>query len=190
LLTQRGILVAFGVLALDIALSMVLLWRIQGFFAGIPLLLGAVGAIGLFVLAAWLAPKNLLLPRWPMPTARPATYFAVAVVYFLLSVAASLFPKALGLPPIVAIVLMLAVGGVGLAWVLRHVGRTSNESRLVAFVAGLYLPIMVAGTLGQLPYALVFAGDVAFSLFLIALWRVYSRTRPETLSHPRSHAPP
>lgn len=189
LLSRRGMGVAFGVLALDVALSELLLWRMQGFFAGISLLAGSLAAVGLLVLAARLAPRDLLSPRQPLPRARPMTFFAMAVAYFLLAVAVSLIPKALGLPAVVAVAVMLAVGGAWLWWVLRNIGRASNARQLLALVAGLYAPIMVAGTLAQFPYALVLVGDAAFALLLVNLWKMYSRTGTDGLPSPRPPAP-
>lgn len=173
LLSRNGMVVALAVLVVDIAVSELLLRRTQGFFAGAALLAGALVAIVLLALAARIAPGDLLAPGTPLPRSHPAAFFGLGIVYFVLAAVVSLLSMTLGLSAFVAIALMLTVGGFCLLWVLRNVGRAGNERHLVALVAGLYAPIMMFGTLGQLQFPLVLVGDVAFSLLLVSLWKMY-----------------
>ena len=109
--------------------------------------------------------------------------------YFLSADLAWEIPKSLGLPPLAAIVAMIGVGGIWLVWVLRNIGQTHNETQLVALVAGLYTPILVSGTLGQLSFPIVIAGDVAFGYFLWSLWRWYSAPTEGARSNPAPSFP-
>ncbi len=174
LLSKRGVLVTAVIGAADVGLSIFLDYRVVNFFAGLPLLLGAVGVIAALVFLAFSVPRDLLTPRRPFPSARPVTFVAVGLLYFLSAELAWQLPVRLSLPPFVAITLMLAVGGGWLVWVLYTVGQSKNEAQQVALATGCYAPILIFGTLGQISFPLVVVGDLAFLALLAILWRTYA----------------
>ena len=174
LLSERGIYFTVVIGAVDVGLSIFLDYRVENFFAGVPLLLGALGFIAGVVLLSFMVPGTLLMARRPFPSTRPATFVAAGLLYFLSAELAWQLPVRLDLPPFVAISLMLANGGCWLAWVLYNVGQAKNEARLVALAAGCYAPILIFGTLGQISFPLVVVGDLAFLTLLASLWKTYA----------------
>jgi hypothetical protein len=144
------------------------------------LILGSLGVIAILVLAARAAPKDLIVPKTGLPNARTAVFFAVGLAFPLAITLGADLPRAVGLPPLFAVGVMLEVGALWLLWVLRHIGTEHNETALVALIGGLYVFIMFGGVQSQIDLPIILAGDAAFALFLRSLWRRYSAPPPST----------
>ena len=175
LLTGRGIMLALGVWGVEIPLLILLVRQWSGFFAGLPLILGSLGVIAILVLAARAAPKDIIVPKTTLPNARTVVFFAVGLAFPLAVTLGADLPRAIGLPPLFAMGVMLGVGALWLWWVLRNIGTEHNETALLALVGGLYTIIMFGGVQSQIGLPIILAGDAAFVLFLLNLWRRCSR---------------
>ena len=187
LLGGRQIPLTFGIWAGDIALLDFLVWKWTGFRAGAPLIVGGFAVMAAFVMAARLAPSRLLTPRSPEPRSRPAAFAAVGFLFYLGLVLSALLAKAFAAPPFVAVVGYLLVGGAALLWVLRNIGASSHERRLVALVGGLFVFILLGGVVTQVTLPIVLGADAAFLLFLRWLWMRYpegTQMRPPKDSDP------
>jgi hypothetical protein len=70
----------------------------------------------------------------------------------------------------------------GLAYlVLRTLGTVENKRHLVAFAAGIIVPIAFIGFVAELPIPVTIIADVAAFWFLRYLWKKYTPTAPVML---------
>jgi hypothetical protein len=170
----------FAIWAGDVVLLNVLVWEWSGFWAGVPLILGGLLVMALFVVAARLVPANLLSPRSAHPRSKPVVFAAVGFLFYLGLLFSAIVSKALALPPLVAIAGCLVVGTVSLLWVLRNVGIYGNDRQVLALIGGLFIFILLDGIISQITLPIVLAADAAFLLFLRWLWGKY----PNEPGHP------
>jgi hypothetical protein len=173
LLSGVKIPLTFAIWAGDVVLLNALVWKWSGFWAGVPLILGGFMVMGAFVAAARLVPSNLLAPRSSHPRSKPVVFAAAGFLFYLGLLFSAIIPKALALPPLVAVVGCLVVGVVSLLWVLRNIGVQGNERRELALIGGLFVFVQLDGIVSQITLPIVLAADAAFLLFLRWLWRKY-----------------
>lgn len=76
-----------------------------------------------------------------------------------------------GLPAASDFILVIAVQGLFLIAVLRLFGSQGNERVLVAFAAGLVVPIAAFGLISEISLPLTLLPDLAFVIFLRMLWK-------------------
>ena len=178
LLIGRQVPWTFLILGVDVTLLILLVWKWVGFWAGLPLIVGGLAVVGVFILAGWLAPKDLLVPRSLQPRSPPLSFAFVGFLGFLTFFLSGTVFRSWALPPISAIVMELLLGGVVMYWVLQNVGVQNNERQLVALIGGLFTMVMFAGVISQIELPIVVVADVAFLLLLRWLWKKY----PENLA--------
>ncbi len=169
LVTRRGLAVALGVLALDLALLLLFVDVGLRFFMGPVLLAAALLALTGLVLLARRLPHDLLAR---VPTGRPAHPARLALLgAFLLPSTFLLEGLSIrwGIPPAAAVLAELALFAVMLGAALRWGVLASPDRPRLAFIAGALLPVALLGFLGSFPTTGV--ADVALGYFLLRLWR-------------------
>jgi len=87
-----------------------------------------------------------------------------------------------GLPAAVDFVLVVALQGAYLVSVLRFLGSTGSERNLIAFAAGLVVPIAAFGLISEISLPLALLPALAFVLFPKGLWKEYPVARRPTLA--------
>lgn len=179
LLDQPAIGIAFYALVTDTIVTCFFVYRVTGFSAGPILWAACLGTIGLLLLAARLAPRDLFRPTGITPPARPLAFALLGgtFVWVLGLVQAVLVHFAV--PPPLVIAWLLGFAGLTLFIVLRSVGGTCSEPQVVALAGGLVLSLIPMGLSTQ--YATgpglipLLGGDLAAVLFVLFLWRKYRR---------------
>ena len=168
-------------LAIDAAGTLVFVGEVRHFYAGPILWGGCVGVIALLAVAAYRVRPDLLRPTRAGPTVRPVTMFAFGVAFFVLLTFGGDALASNGILPLLVALFFVGIGALGLAWVVRHVGRGRNELVLVALCAALVAVLIPQGFFGQLGTGLglvpVVAGDLLVVLFLVHLGRKYRPAR-------------
>ncbi|MCI4346196.1 MAG: hypothetical protein L3K07_05530 [Thermoplasmata archaeon] len=185
LVARRGLFLAGSALVLDVGLLLAITRFGAGFWMGAPLFVLSLGAIGLLVLAAYLAPTSF---RWPFPARRPwgtkSMAFVGALLFPIVLIGEAL-SGSVDAPPAL---LLLALAGLYLAylaiavWQLSGLGR---ERARIAFAFGLILPLLVFGALSQLGVPVFLLADLLFLLFFRHLLRLHpARAVTEPLGWP------
>jgi len=173
LLSRRGIVVALGILIVDVSVLAAFTSRQYGFFYGLPILLASLVAIAGLVFLGYVLPRQLLrttegpqrFPRWTLLVSgfvlllgtffieaahRPAYYFPLVTVFLLLLFYA------------------------GLLWFVRSaLGPATNVRGGVAFAAGAIGSVMIFGFVSEIRLPIVALADLAACLFLWHLWKRY-----------------
>ena len=161
-----------AVLCLDVSLLFDFILS-GGFWMGTPVFIGSLASIAALVYAARRAPAGLLSFAIPGPChGLRLTAIVGAIIFPVFLVTPSLF-RAVGLPPIVAILLMIVMTGALLLWVVRNLNFPGNERWLVAFSLGLVAPIAAVGVVAEFPLELVLLADLGLVLFFRRLFRLY-----------------
>lgn len=182
LLTLQEIRWAFVGLAVDAVGTLVFIGTVRHFYAGPVLWAGCVIAMAALAVAAFLVSPNLLRPSEPRPTTRPLTMFAFGVGFFALLTFGSDALVSMGVPPILVLFFVLALGALALHWIVHHVGRGENEVTLVALCVALVAVLLPQGFFAQLGTGVglvpVVGGDLLVVLLLVHLWKKYRRADP------------
>jgi hypothetical protein len=173
LLSRRGITFALGVLALDTLALMALVDLSVHFFAGVPLLVGSLFAIGLLVAMAHGLPSDPLLPRTSGPAHGPRVFALLGVAFFPSIVLVEGVGGAAGLPAAATLGAVVVLLGSFLYVFLGSIGRASNEPQLLSLAVGLIAPLAVVGLVAQLRLPVVLGADVAAAWFFVFLWSRY-----------------
>ena len=178
LLSRRGLGVAFGVLALDVVVLLLMTGAIYHFYAGPFLLGGAFLGIAALVYAAYRCPRDLLRPSAPYPRRAPWAFFVAGVAMLPGQMLIEDVSMSRHLAPVLAALGVLGFAALELLWVIRNVGERRHVPQLIALAGGLIAPLMVLGFViqihtgvGLVPVAL---GDASALVFLRFLWRKYA----------------
>ena len=135
------------------------------------------------VVAAYLAPRDLLPPKADTPRVRPLSFFILGAVFIWGVTLGGDFLVNLNVPPIVVAFFFIAIGGLALIWVLRKIGQNSNQRHLVALAAGLVVSLIPMGFFGQLGTGIgllpVVVVDLLGVLFFVRLWKKYNSVHAE-----------
>ena len=177
LLTGRGIVAAFGILAADVAVLFLEVLFGGHFWMGFPLLLGSFAVMGGLVLVARLAPPDRIA-RSLLPLRRPRTMAVVGVAFFPAVLTVSSLVEDLGAPPVLGLLLVVLLQLAFLLVVVRLGGSSRNESQLIALCFGLVLPIAAIGLIGTIKFPIVIAADIVMALFFMKLRRKYGASEP------------
>ncbi|MCI4350483.1 MAG: hypothetical protein L3K15_03095 [Thermoplasmata archaeon] len=177
LVGRRGLVAAGGILGADVLALLSLTVFGLHFWMGWPLLIAAVGVIGILVMLALRIPQDAggPVPRRMAPRARTAAL-----------VGASLFPAALltqaiggaaGIGAVGVVAAMVVVESLYFAWVWTRLRSAENERALVAFALGLLAPLAIAGLLVGFPVEVAAVGVGLMVAFFVKLLRMYPDRR-------------
>jgi len=170
LLSRRGIVLAAGIYAADIAA----LAAISGYYrVALPLLLLAAGVALLLWLVAWRLPPGLLDPAHARPRVSPRIAFLLGLAYFPVLLVVPAVLEDARLPALSALLADVALAGALFFAARAAVGREENRAELVALAFGVLVPIALFGLLAQLFFPLVLVVDAIFVAFFLVLWRRY-----------------
>lgn len=178
LLSHRGIVAAFLVLAVDVVVLQLFVEHQYGFWYGLPILVGSLVAVGCLVLLGRRLPSNLLtasgrsprLPRWSLFLMGVALLLGTFLIESVHS-SAELFPAV----TIAALVAFYAL----LLWAAREaLGPASNVRGGVAFAAGALSFLMIFGLGSEFRVPVVALADAAAVVFLWHLWKKYPDPPP------------
>ena len=173
LVGPRGIGVALGTVALSTAVESLLVAHTYGFWIGVPLLVGAVGVVVVFLLLGWLAPREWRGgpsggPGWPR-WALGLLGFALFPILLIMEYGSA----ASGPPAALCVGAELVVIAAFLVLARRAVGHPAEPARLVALAFGFLLWQSLFGlllTIG-LPYTLPLVAVVG--IFFVRMFRAY-----------------
>lgn len=170
LLSRRGVLLTFLVLAVDVMILVLVTVFGSHFWLGLPLLTGSLLVIAALVGAAYYLPADWLRARGAVPSAQlwPMVVTGLALFPGVLLIESIL--GALGLAAVFVIGLLAAWYVLVLWTVLRRLGPGANEPQLLALALGLLLSVAVFGFLASFPIPLVLLLDLLTGLFLVRLW--------------------
>jgi hypothetical protein len=173
LLSRRGLLVASAVLGVDVVLLFVVVSRIAAFWMGWPVFVGSLVAMALLVLVARRVPADALHMSSELPKLGPRRAFAIGTFFYTSVLLTEFLGLGIGVPAALDFLLVVGVQGAFLLAVLRFFGSRSNERILIAFAAGLVLPIAAIGVISEISLPLTLLPAAAFMLFLRRLWAEY-----------------
>jgi hypothetical protein len=175
LLTLRGIHWTMGAYLATISVAGVLIARYM-YWMGFPVLFGSVAAIAGLVLLARALPLDAVRPYVGPPRESPRWFFALGLSAFPAFIVVPPVLAYAGLPMIGFLILAPALATVLLAVLIRNVGTVRSESALIAFSAGVVVPVIALGFLFAFRYPLglplVVLVDVVAVLFF---WKLYHR---------------
>ncbi|MDA4135651.1 MAG: hypothetical protein OK449_01455 [Thaumarchaeota archaeon] len=184
LLSRRGIVGTFAILAVDVTGLFLLIYFGVGFWMGYPVLLGSFLAIGVLAYMARHAPSGRPLARTALPLKRPRTMFALGVIFYPTALITESFGMGLHLPAFIVFVLVIIIQALFLVYVLRVIGHSSNEPQLVVFTFGLVIPIAAIGLIATIGFPVALVGDLVMVLFFRKLWRRYQHHPLSAVSSP------
>jgi len=170
-LSRRGLLVASTVLSLDVAFLFAFVSRAAGFWMGWPVFVSSLAAMALLVLGARQVRADAIRATSDLPKRGRRASFAMGALFYTVVLFAEFLGMGAGLPAAVDFVLVVAVQGGFLVAVLRSFGSRGNERNLVAFAAGLVVPIAAIGLISEAVLPLSLLPALAFVLFLRMLWQ-------------------
>ena len=178
--TSRSIKTAFGILSLDVFLLSLLIYFGEHFWMGVPVLLASFAAIASLVYIARKVPTNVLSPKKLFPTKSPLWAGTVGALFYPSVLLAEFFPMGSKLPALIDFPLVILVQLLYLFLVLRIIGRSNNERNLIAFAAGLIVPIALFGVISEIELPLSLSAVIIAIVLLRMLWRKYPKPQ-ETL---------
>jgi hypothetical protein len=150
-LSRKGVAVCLGSLSLSTGLETTIVWGIYHFWMGNFVFLGALVAIALLVLAAYVAPPDLWRPRSQFPTISPSAIFSIGFLVFLVATVLEYgFASDPAISPLVPIAAVVVELGVFLEILRRGVGRERNEYLLVILAYGFLIYLSAFGLLVSL----------------------------------------
>jgi hypothetical protein len=171
LVSDRGLMVALVVLAAEAVLGYEVLTR--GYMPTTPVLAFLLATIAGLVVAFFLVPTEWFHFRSRRPTASPRQFGYVAGAFVFALFGVILLSPYLRMPPVLAVVVQIALASAAFAFLLRSAGYEQNELAEVAFAAGLlsfWVPWDVALELLGDTGVLV----IPFLLYVL-LYRLYRR---------------
>jgi len=175
LLSIRAIRLTFLVFGIDVAATFVFVsFVLTRFYAGPVLLVESFAAISALAWAARLVPSDLLKAWKPRPSAAPLQFavLGASLPWAIFLVGGVLVSH--GVPPVLVVSEIVAVGGLALVWVLRKIGWMENELQKVALGAGLVAGLIPMGIASQIGTGIglvpVMVGDLIAVLFFRYLW--------------------
>jgi hypothetical protein len=178
LLSNRQVLVALGVYALDI----VVLALIVGYWRTAPILLVAAAVLaGLLYAITHALPHGALDPTSSGPRLSPKWFVLLGLVFYPILLLVPGLGDQFALWPPLTMAVELVLCGALFQFVRQEVGRTGNEAGLTMLALGAIAPIAVLGLVFQLAVPFVLVPDVLFGLFFYALWVRY---RPGPVAPP------
>lgn len=149
----------------------------------------ALGAIGVLAFVAWRMPSRWFVPATEVPDRPPRAFAWAGGAYVFLSFGISfLFGTATG-NVLATAVAQVALGAIGLWWLLHHVGRSANRPHLAQLAAGLLSFLVLFGVVEE------FVGDAGAFLAVAAalglVWQAHrAAARPEPQRRPTLAPPP
>ncbi|HKV90030.1 MAG TPA: hypothetical protein VJQ43_02405 [Thermoplasmata archaeon] len=177
LVGATGLRLALGALAVTTSAFMALIYVASHFFAGWPIVLGSLAAIGTLTFAAYSLPRSVLRPFRPEPSRAPVTFALIGLAFWPSLLLVQGLLGVAGAPALVT-VLALGAGLLGYLYVvLSGIGRRSNERHLIALVVGLVLPLLVVAAVIEFRVPVILIAEGAAAWFFLFLWRRY-RPRP------------
>lgn len=173
LLGRQGLGVAFASLVASTSVEMTLVWGVDHFWLGYPLLLASLAVIAVLVLLAHRLPADLGRPPGDRPTLGTWQVGLVGFGFFPIAFLLEYEFTSTPVPPLLIIATELAAFGGLFEFIRRGIGRTANEYLLVPLAFGFVLWQGVFGfllTLG-LPYPLALLAVAV--VFFLRLRRAY-----------------
>jgi hypothetical protein len=169
LLSKRRTIAALLILSVDVVTLMVVVWHVSGYWMGWPILILSLLSIGCLAFSSWRLrpPPSGRFGARPAPS--PKRAFAVGVSFFPVVLLTQSLGRGAGLPAALDFLLVLAVQAFYLLYVARRSWGDSRR-RVLAFVLGLLVPIMVFGVLAELVLPLTFLADLVVIIFFWRLW--------------------
>jgi hypothetical protein len=186
LLGRRSVAAALTSVSAAAAVEMTLVWGVDRFWLGWPLLIGSLVTIAGLVAFGYWAPAGAAGPRRDFPSLTPGVAFAIGLGFFPIAFLLE-YGGALVLPAAATIGVELVAFGLLLEAVRRGIGRRGNEFLWVQLAFGFVLWQGLFGWLVTfgLPYVLVLLGVAVY--FFVRLRRAYA-PGPPPLSPPRRDA--
>ncbi len=173
LLSRRGIRVVYVILGVDVSVLFLFILRAESFWMGWPIFISSFAAIGFLVLVAYRVPAGILSARSDEPRLGPRRMAIVGALFYPAVLVTEFFGIGVSVPAGVDFVLVIALQGLFLVYVVRVMGSRHNERNLLAFALGLILPIAVFGVLAEIRLPLTLLADLVMVLFFRKLWRKF-----------------
>jgi hypothetical protein len=172
LLARRGIACALVILGVDVFLLLLVVFFWEHFWMGLPLFLSSFFAIALLIYLARRAPAE-----WPDrregKKRGTRTAFVIGAIIFPAVIVSQGLGGSVGLPAWADFLLVLAVLGLLLRWVVLNLSFRRNQRHLLAFSLGLLIPIAGFGFISQFPIELVLVVDLALAFLFVNMLRMY-----------------
>ncbi|HTT25611.1 MAG TPA: hypothetical protein VMH90_01435 [Thermoplasmata archaeon] len=180
LLTTRGIYWTAAAYLATIGIAGTLIARYM-YWMGAPVFVGSLAAIGGLVLLARALPADAVRPLAGRPRESPARLFLLGLATFPAILVVPALLAALGLPGLGFVLIAPGIAVALLAVLVRNVGTDGAEPGVVAYTAGLIVPVAALGFLVALrfPPGLFLVGGVDVIAFGF-LWKLYRRYAPST----------
>lgn len=125
----------------------------------------------------WLArmvPLQFFTAKTSRPSRRPLTLGVLGSLFFPSVLLTGAIGAGADWPPVVTIILEVALSLLLLRSVLRSIGSEQNNEHKIALALGLTVPIMTFGIIASLAsIPLIFVADGAFIVFIRRLWKKY-----------------
>jgi hypothetical protein len=182
LLSRRRLWVVSTMLGIDVVVLFVFVSKVSGYWMGWPVFVSSLVAMVLLVFAARRVLANALHAASDLPRRRPRVSFVAGALFYTTVLLAEFLGMGVGLPAAVDFVLVVTLQGAYLVAVLRFLGSRGSERNLIAFAAGLVVPIAAFGLISEVSLPLTLLPDVAFVLFLRSLWVKYQAAPLSTLA--------
>lgn len=171
--SSKSIKITFTILCIDVFILFLFIRFAGHFWMGTTVLLSSLGTIFILVFAARNVPVNVLTPRSLLPSVRPFLMGIIGAIFYpAVLVTQSLASK---LPPVVDALLVVMVQIFFLGLILRTIGKTDNERNLIAFSAGLIIPIALFGIVSEIKLPLSLLAVFIAVYLLWRLWRKYPK---------------
>jgi hypothetical protein len=176
LLSRRAICIVSVVLGLDVMLLFVFVSKVTGFWMGWSVFASSLAAMAFLVLAARRVPASVLRATSDLPRRGPRVSFLAGALFYTAVLLAESLGMGAGLPAAADFAVVVALQAAYLIAALRFLGSMENERNLLAFAAGLVVPIAAIGLISEASLPLTLLPALAFVLFLGRLWREYPPT--------------
>lgn len=188
LLGDQGIRLAMVGLGIDAVATLLFVGTIRHYFAGPILWVSSCAVMAVFIVAAKVAPRNLLRLRTALPRAPIVSFFLLGTLFiWTVNLGGDVLVN-LGVYPLLASLFFVALGGLALIWVFRTIGQGRNERHKVALSSGLVASLIPMGFFGQIGTGIGIVPVIAFdSLAVLFLYHLWTRARVSTDANVENH---
>jgi hypothetical protein len=178
LLTVGQIRWVIAVFAVDIALLVVVVSRLLGFWMGDAVLAGALVSVAGLVGLAYALPKDLIRASRRPSRLGTGSFAALGATFLPGFILLGSLLEWVHLPTVVVALAIPAYGALVLGLVVRELGSRDRDLQLLALAGGTMVPIAIIGVAVQLAFPIVLVADTLALLFLLHLRNRLSSARP------------
>jgi len=169
LLSEKQFRLVVAVLTLNVVFGAVIIFQ---YWPDPILYVLCIAVFGLLIYLARKAPRELVSARRPRPTWKPRRFLGLGLFMIVASFLAAYVPSATSIPPVGAILLLLAISALTLILLQRHMGYMENGLQMAYFVIGLLSFFIFLSFIHEVNGIIGMSGvGVAFIIFSIYLIR-------------------